>query len=217
MTSLDTECINGLHEGRGAGEGVPGVGLIIASAGAQAILLGCERGELRPRSVVLHRAPDPLERAPLRAIGGSEESPSGLWKGEPCRRVGPPGVPQAAVQAAREGLRNGVHAQLAQVGVQRGARPAEPLAGRRLPGAIDRGPREDVRDRPHRRPAASGEAPAAHGQEPEAAFVLAEAPDGARVRRWDALLEWGLPGGLERRHGLRMFGCDGAAPLGAWP
>jgi hypothetical protein len=40
----------------------------------------------------------------------------------------------------------------------------EPLACRRLHGAIDIEPLEDVLDRPHRLHAASGEAPAANGQ-----------------------------------------------------
>lgn len=113
----------------------------------------------------------------------------------------------------REGLREGVHEQLEHVGVQIGELQEEPLACRRLHGAKDIEPLEDMLDRPHRLHAASREAPAADGQQPKAAFILAEHPDGADVRRWDDLLELGLTGGLERRNGLGIFLCDWAEPL----
>ena len=65
ITSLYTECINGLHEVRIAGEGLEGVGRIGLQEGTQAILLGIEIGELLPRQSILHVAPDPLDRAQL--------------------------------------------------------------------------------------------------------------------------------------------------------
>ena len=156
-----------------------GVGLIGPSEGAQALRLGIESSERLPGQMVLHIALDPLDRAQLRAIRGSEESPYVLWKGEPCRGVGPPVVPQAAVPAVREGVRAGVPAPREHVGMQRGELQDEPLACRRLHRAIDIAPLADMRDRPHRLHTASREAPAAHGPSPEAAFVWAEDPDGA--------------------------------------
>ena len=58
------------------------------------------------------------------------------------------------------------------------------------------------------------EAPPPDRQQPKAAFVLAEHPDGTPIVRWDGLLELGLTGGLEGRDGLRVFFvCVGRATL----
>ena len=58
-----------------------------------------------------------------------------------------------------------------------------------------------------------GEAPPSNRQEAEAAFVLAEDPDGASIGGRDDLLEALSTGSLEGWNGLRIFLCGwGAAP-----
>jgi len=99
ITSLDTECINGLHEVGIAGEGLEGVGRIGPQEGTQAILLDIEIGELLPRQIILHVTPDPLDRAQLWAIRRPEDQLYVLWQGESLGRMGPPVVQYEEIQA----------------------------------------------------------------------------------------------------------------------
>jgi hypothetical protein len=104
-------------------------------------------------------------------------------------------------------VRNGIDEQRKQVRLSRGERQEEVRARGRLYGAIDVAPCDAMLDRSHGLHATGRKAPTtANRREAEAAFVLAEAPDRASVRRWAQRLELGLTGGLERRNGLRGFG-----------
>jgi hypothetical protein len=78
--------------------------------------------------------------------------------------MGPAVVQEQEIQAIRKGLREQIAADLDLVRMQRGQCSEEPAAGRRLYGAIDVEPREDVLHMPHRLPATRGQAPVANRQ-----------------------------------------------------
>jgi hypothetical protein len=78
---------------------------------------------------------------------------------------------------------------------------------------IDVEPLEDMLDAPDGLDAARREAPAADGQQPKAALVLAKDPDRVYVRWWNHLLEVLMTGALERWNRLRLLLCDWAEPL----
>jgi hypothetical protein len=128
-----------------------------------------------------------------------------------------PPVVQQEVQAIRECGGERIDEEWAQIGVHMGQFEAEPGARGRRHGAID-GPPLEARLACSPWVRAPGcEAAPDDGQEAEAAVILAEAPDGASVRRWAHPLEVVLTGGLERRNGLRMLWCGAAGPRCAPP
>jgi hypothetical protein len=122
-------------------------------------------------------------------------------------------VQEQEIQAVREGRREGVDEQLKALGVQIGQFQEEPFTGGGLYGAIDIEPLKDVLDCANGLDALGCEAPAADGQEAEAAFVLAEYPDGTQMVRGNSVLEVCLTGRLEGWNSLRIFLCDWGAVL----
>lgn len=118
-------------------------------------------------------------------------------------------------QAGGEGLREGVAEEVEPLGVQGRSRQQEPIPRDGRHGTIDVAPRDHVLDGSYGLYPARREAPPADGQEAEAAVVLTEHPHRMRVRRGDDLLEAFSAGGQERGHGLRLFGGDWGAALGA--
>jgi hypothetical protein len=179
--------------------------------GTQGILWGIEIGELVPRQIILHVRPDPRERARCWAVGRQADQLDVLWQGELLGRMGATGVQSAEIEALRKGLRDGLDEELTHLRVQRGPRQQAPVTRGGLHGAIDIAPREDMLDGSNWLRATGGEAPPTDGQEADAAFIVAKAPDGAGVRRGDRPLEVFLTGGLEGWDGLRLLWCDGGA------
>jgi hypothetical protein len=213
MTSLYTECMNGLHKVGVTRERLQGSRLIGLEEVAEVILLGIESGELLPGHVVLQVTPDPLDGVQFRTIGGQEHQAHVRREMEPLGRMGPAVVQHEEIQAVREGLREGVDEELEHLGVQVRPLQEEPVTRGGLHGAIDVEPLEKVLDGAYRLYTLGREAPPADGQEAEAAFVLAEDPDGTSIRGWDDLLEAFSTGSLKGGDGLRVFWCDSGAAL----
>jgi hypothetical protein len=120
-------------------------------------------------------------------------------------------VQQQEIQAVGEGRCEGVDEQLKALGIQIWQFQEEPFTGGGLHGAIDIEPLTDVLDGTNGLDALGCETPAADGQEAEAAFVLAEYPDGTQSVRGNSLLEVYLAGRLEGGNRLRLFLCDWGA------
>ena len=127
--------------------------------------------------------------------------------------MGPAVVQEQEIQAVREGLGEGIDEDLEALGIPRRPFQEKPLTGRRLHSAIAVEPVKDMRHHAHGLHTIGGEAPAADGEEAQAAFVLAKDPDGSGVRWGDRPLELFLAGGLEGWDGLRLFLCDWAVAL----
>jgi len=166
--------MDSLYEIRIACESLKGGRFIALEEEGQIILLGIEVGELPPGHVVLQGAPDPLDRVQLRAIWGQEEQTHVLREGELGGRVRVTVVQQEDIEAVRESVREGVDEELEHRGVQIRQLEEEPVTRRRLHGAIDIEPLEDMLDRANRLHPTRGEASAADREEAEATFILAE-------------------------------------------
>jgi hypothetical protein len=177
------------------------------------VVLPSQSRELEPGQGAFEIPPDPFNGAQLRAVGGQAHQAHVLRAGEPLSRMGPPVVQRQAMQAVREGLREAIDEELEHLGVPRGQRQEEAVPRRRLDGAIDIAPLEDVLHAPDGRHAARREAPSADGQSAEATFVLAKHPHGARIRGGNGPLEVFVTAGLEERKSLWSFLCDWDGPL----
>src|SRR5919108_1493035 len=209
--------MNRLHEIRIACEGLKGGRFIALEEEGQIILLGLEVGELQPGHLVLQVAPDPLDRVQLGAIRGQEEQTDVLREGELGGGVCPTVVQHEDIEAVGEGVREGIDEELEHLRVQIRPLEAEPVPRRWLHGAIDIAPREDMLDRSNGLHPTRGEAPAADGEEAEAAFVLAKHADRTGIRGRDDFLQAFPTRRLEHWNRLRVFWCDWAGPLCAWP
>jgi hypothetical protein len=208
--------MNGLHQIGVVREGWQPSRLIGPEARGDIVLWSLASGELEPSERVFEGAPAPFKGVPRWAIRRPEHAAHGFRHGELLGRMRPPVIQEQDIQAVRESLREQVDEELEHGGMQRGELPAEPLACRRRHRAIDRAPRDDRLDWSHGLHATGREAPAPDGHAPDAAFVVAEDPDEACVRRWDALLQAFSPGSLEGWNGLRIFWCAWGAGLCAW-
>ena len=205
--------MNDLHEVGIARQGWQGGRLIGLEEVAEVILLGREIGELWPGPIVLQVAPDPLTRVQLRTIRRQATPPDVLRQGEPRGRRCATLVQQEEIQAIGPGWREGSDEALEQLDVQIGPLQKEPVSCGGVHGALDLEALADLVDGANRLPPGGGQAPPADRQQAEAAFVLAEDPNGARSGGRDDLLETCSPGSLERCNGLRIFLCGwGAAP-----
>jgi hypothetical protein len=122
-------------------------------------------------------------------------------------------VQRHEIEAGRKGRREGIDEELEAFSVQRGQVQEEPVAGRRLHRAIDLAPFEDLVHAPDGLHAAGREAPAAHGQQAEAAVILAQHPDRAGIRGGDHPLEVVTASSLEGWNRLRICLCARAGPL----
>jgi hypothetical protein len=126
-------------------------------------------------------------------------------------------VEPEAMQAVGAGLGEGLDAAREHFGGQRGPREPAPRTGGRRHGPRDLAPREERRDGAQRRHPTGGEAPPADGDEAEAAFSLAEAPQRTRMGGRHPLLEACLTGGLTHGQGRRGLWWGALAPRCAWP
>jgi hypothetical protein len=122
-------------------------------------------------------------------------------------------VEKQEIQAIREGLREGVDEEVKALGVEIGQFEEKALPGGGCHRAIDVEPLEDMLHRPDGLHPTGRETAAPNGQEAEAAFILAEDPDGTQIVSWNSLLEVRLTRRLESRNGLRIFLCDWGAAL----
>jgi hypothetical protein len=209
MNGLDQRGIAGQRWQPGRFRGPEEVGKIV--------LWGMQIREVKPGQRIFQVSPAPRNRVPCRTIRWQEHQAPIRGEGELLGRLGAAGVQQQEIQAVRKRLCNQLDAELDVRRMQIGPFPAEPRARGGLARAIHIAPREDGRNRPHRWDAARGEAPAADRQEAEAAFGLAEHPHGAGSVGWNGLLAVGGTTRLEGGDGLRVFWCDWAGPLCAWP
>jgi hypothetical protein len=176
------------------------------------ILLGIKIGALLPGQRVLQVAPDPLDRMQLRAIGRPEDQAYVLWKRARQGLLRATVIPQEDMQTLREGLGQGIEAAWAHVCIEVGPCKEAVVTRGGFDRTIDLEPREDMLYAPDGLDTARREAPAADGQPPKTALVLAQDPDGVPVRWGNHLLEGLMTGALEGRNRLRLFVCDGAEP-----
>jgi hypothetical protein len=177
------------------------------------VLLRLQTGEVEPRHIILEVTPDPFDGIELWAIRWQEHEVHVVRQGEPLGRMCPAIVHEKDIQAVSEGLGEGVDEELEHVRVEIRQFQEEALARRRLHGAVDVEPFEDMLHCANRLHATRGKAPPADGQEAETAFVLAKDPDRAGVRGGNRPLELFLTGGLEGWDGLRLFLCGSGAAL----
>jgi hypothetical protein len=205
--------MNSLHAIRIAREGLSGGRFIALEEEVQLILLGLELGEWPPGHGVFQVAPDPLDRVQLGAIRGQEEQTDVFREGELGGGVRPTVVQHEAIEAVGEGVREGIDEELEHLGVQIRQLEEEPGTRRRLHGAIDIVPLEDLLDRSHRLHPTRGEALAADREEAKAAVVLAEQAYRPGIRRRDDRLQALPTSRLERGNRLRGFWCDCVGPL----
>jgi len=176
-------------------------------------LLGLEGRKLAPCERVFEVAPDPFNGVELRTIGWQEHESHIFRESQALGNMRPTVVEQEEMQAVRKGLRKALEEELEHVGVQIRQLEEEVLACGRLDGAIDIEPLEAVLDRPNRLYPAGGEPPPADGQEAEAAFVLAEDADGARIGGRNCLPQVARTTCLKGWDGIRVFLCGSAGPL----
>ncbi len=133
-----------------------------------------------------------------------------LRDGELVGGMGATVVQEPEIQAVGEGLGEQIDAELEVLRVQRGPCQTEALSAGGRPRAIDREPCEDMLARPDGRHPTGSEAPPAHRQQANAAFLLAQDPNGAAVLYRDETLEWLMTGGLTRLQRLGGFWCGAA-------
>jgi hypothetical protein len=205
--------MNGLNQVGVAREGLQRRCLVGLKERGHVVLLFIQGGKLKPRGRVFEVAPDPLDRVQLGTIEGQAHEAHIFRQGEPLGGMRTTIVEEQEMQAVRKSRGEGVDEDLEGFPVQIGQFQEKPLAAGGRHGAIDVEPRKDVLDCADRLHAVGGEAPAAAGQDAEAAFVLAEHPDGPKIGRWNGLLEAGRTGGLEGGNGRRLFLCDWGAAL----
>jgi hypothetical protein len=129
---------------------------------------------------------------------------------EPLGRVRPAIVEQQDVQAVGEGLGEPVNEELEALGIEIRQLQEEPLPGCRGHRAIDIKPLEDVLHRANGLHTAGGEAPATHGQQAEAVFVLTEHAYRRGVNGGDDPLQPLATIRLKRPDGVRLFLCGWA-------
>jgi hypothetical protein len=136
---------------------------------------------LEPGQRIFAVAPDPRNRLELWAIRRSGHATHVLRDGELVGGMRAPGVQEPEIQAVGEGLGEQIDAELEVLRVQRGPCQTEALSAGGRPRAIDREPCEDMLARPDGRHPTGSEAPPAHRQQANAAFLLAKDPNGAAV------------------------------------
>jgi hypothetical protein len=176
------------------------------------VLLGIQRRKLEPRERVFEVAPDAFNGAQLGTVRGQEHQADVRGEAEPLGCMRATVVQEQEIQAVREGLRKGVDEELKAISVQIRQLEEEALARGRLDRAIDVEPLKDVRHRADGLYPPGRETAATDRQSAEAAFVLAEHPDGARMNGRDAPLQAAITARLERWNRFRVFLCGLAAP-----
>jgi hypothetical protein len=208
--------MNSLDEVRVAGEGLERGCLTPAEEGRDVVLLHSQIRALEPGQRLLQVAPDPLKRIQLGAVGRQEHEAHVGRDGEPLGRVGRTIVQPQEIETVRERLREQVDQNLAVLGVPIRQLQEEALARGGRHRAIDRAPLEDLVNRSDGLPPTGGQAPAANGQSPAAAFIVAEDADRARIGGWKGLLQRATTARVKGGNRVRVFWCDWGGPLEAW-
>jgi hypothetical protein len=210
MILLCTPCMNRVHQGGIARTRSSGGCLIGLPHVAHIGLWRCEIGDLLPGSGGLEVRPQPRSGVQRRTGGGPPHVPHLRGPSTPWGGVRTPIVQAEAVHAVGTGLCDGIHEGLEGVGLQSGECQNAAFPRGRRHGPTDRGGLKEGRHWPPRVHATGGQAPTADGPSASTTFVLTEPPDGAGVGRRDATLEPRVTAPLQGRHGVRVFGCDGA-------
>ena len=177
------------------------------------VLLGIQSRKVEPRERVFEVAPDAFNGAQLGTVRGQEHQAHVRGENEPLGGMRATVVQEQEIQAVREGLRKGVEEELKAISIQIRQLEEEALARGRLDRPIDVEPLKDVLPRADGLYPPGREAAATDRESAEAAFVLAEHPDGASIHGWDAPLQAAITARLERWNRLRVFLCGLAAPL----
>jgi hypothetical protein len=172
-------------------------------------LLRLQIRKLEPRQRVFEVAPDGLNRVQLGAIGRQPDRPGVGGPAEPLGRVGAAVIQEQEVQAIGVCLGQRLEKDLEHLGIEIGEFEKAALARDRRDRAVDREPLEDVLNRSDGLDSASDEA-AAHSQQAQPTFVLAEHAYRLGMRWRDDALELLLTGRLKLCDGLRVFLCDWA-------
>jgi hypothetical protein len=175
-------------------------------------LLGIQRGEVQPRECVCEVAPDSFNGVELGAVRGQAHQAHVRGEDKSLGGMRATVVQEQARQAVREGLGKGVDEELKALGGQIWPCQEEASPRRGLHGAIDVEPLKDVRHYTDGLHPTGREAAATDGEPAEAACILAEDADGARMGGRERLLQAATTAGLEGRKGFRVFWCGLAAP-----
>jgi hypothetical protein len=203
--------MTGLYERGVACEGGQRGGLIPPEERRDLVLWRLQSGALQPRQRVFAVAPAPLDRVQLGAIRWPAHETHVGRQRQLLARMRPTVVQEQKIQAVRAGLCEGVHNELEALGMQLRPFPEEPIARRRLYGAIARAPRRGRLNGPDGRHPTRRQTAAADRESAEAPVVWAEHSEGTGVRGGEHPRELCTTGGRKGRHGLRVFWCDGAA------
>jgi hypothetical protein len=166
---------------------------------------------LRPGQIVLQVAPEPLKRVQLRTVGRQPHAPDLVWPPHALGGVYAAVVQEQTVEAVRKRVGEGLHTDLAGVGIQLRQLQKEARACGRSHSPIPVEPLEDMRDGAHGLDAAGGEAPSTHGQQAKAPFVLAEPAPRTGVLGRDDVLQPLATGRLKLGDRVRVFLCGWVA------
>lgn len=173
--------MNGVHQIRSAGERLYGWVIIGVEQPGHRRLQGGEIAEQPPRQRILEIAPHAFNRVQFRTIRREQHQPHVARKSQSPRGMRAALVEHEDVQTIGKRLTEGVEKALKLVGIQRGTLLKEPLAAGRRRRAIEVKRLEPMLDDADRLHAPRGQASPPDGQHPEAAFILAEDPDGTRI------------------------------------
>jgi hypothetical protein len=204
--------MDSFHQVRVPGERLEGERIIGLQQVSDIELLRVEINELLPGEGIFQVTPKPLNRVQLRTIRWQPHGSHMLRPPQALGGVGATVIQEQDVQAVGEGLREGVHAQLEPVSIQRGEFQEAVLARGWGDGAIDREPFAGGLEDPERLDPLGRESPSAHRQQATTTFVRAEHAHRAGILRWDDALELLLTSRLEVPNGLRGFLCAWGAP-----
>lgn len=173
--------MNGVHQIRSAGERLHSWVIIGVEQPGHRRLHGGEIAEQLPRQRILEIAPHAFNRVQFRTIRREKHQPHVVWNRQSPRGMRAALVEHEDVQTIGKRLTEGVEKALKLVGIQRGTLLKEPLAAGRRHGAIEVKRLEHMLNDADRLHAPRGQASPPDGQQPEAAFILAEDPDGTRI------------------------------------
>lgn len=209
--------MNGVHHIRSAGERLYSWVIIGVEQPGYRRLQGGEIAEQPPRQRILAIAPHAFNRVQFWTIRREKHQPHVARKSRsPCGMCAAL-VEHKDVQTIGKRPTEGVEQALKLVGIQRGTLLKEPLATGRRYRAREVKRLENMLDDADRLRAPRGQASPPDGQQPAAAFILAEDPGGTRIACGN---DGGEPCAARALNGgqrVRFF-CDGSdAGRCVWP
>jgi hypothetical protein len=216
MTLRCSQGMNGVPQVEGTDERLAGRRVRLRQEVTHGVLWHITRQNRPPSEVLLQGTSAPHKRVQLWAGGWQPHALHVFGSPQVLGGVGAPVIQAHDGQVVREGVGEGIHAQLELFVSQSGECQAAALAWDGGDGARDIEPFEPVLARPQRLDPTDGEPMPAYGHSPPPAVVLAEDAHGAGIRwRHDARQPL-LTRHLKLLQGVSVLWCDGAVAPCAW-